>query len=41
LVTVLAALPRRLAAVAAGLVVGGEITLALAGLGMGLVRFYA
>lgn len=40
-VTVLAALPRRLAAVAAGLVVGAEITLALSGLGMGLVRFYA
>jgi hypothetical protein len=38
---VVAALPRRVAAVAAGLIVGAEITLALSGLGMSLVRFYA
>jgi hypothetical protein len=40
-VAVVAALPRRLAAVFAGVIVGGEITMALSGLGMSLVRFYA
>jgi 4-amino-4-deoxy-L-arabinose transferase-like glycosyltransferase len=40
-VTVLAALPRRLAAVGAGLLLGGQIALALSGLGLSLVRFYA
>jgi Predicted membrane protein (DUF2142) len=40
-VTVVAALPRRGAAVAAGLIVGVEIALAMSGLGLSLVRFYA
>jgi hypothetical protein len=40
-VTVVAALPRRGAAVAAGLIVGVEIVLAMSGLGLSLVRFYA
>lgn len=39
--TVVAALPRRGAALAAGLIVGAEIVLALSGLGLSLVRFYA
>jgi Predicted membrane protein (DUF2142) len=41
LVTVIAALPRRVAAVAAGVVVGAEITMVFSGLGISLVRFYA
>jgi Predicted membrane protein (DUF2142) len=40
-IAVVAALPRRLAATAAGLIVGAEISMALSGLGMSLVRFYA
>jgi Predicted membrane protein (DUF2142) len=40
-IAVLAALPRRLAAVGAGVLLGGEIALALSGLGLSLVRFYA
>ena len=40
-VVVVAALPRRLAAVAAGLIVGFGIAMAVSGLGMSLVRFYA
>jgi Predicted membrane protein (DUF2142) len=41
LIAVLAALPRRIAAVGAGLLLGGQIALALSGLGLSLVRFYA
>jgi hypothetical protein len=40
-VAVLAALPRRLAAVGAGVLLGAEIALAFSGLGLSLVRFYA
>jgi hypothetical protein len=40
-IAVVAALPRRLVPVAAGLIVGAGITMTLSGVGMSLVRFYA